>query len=86
MLNPVFCSDDSYTPYPASVYMSQNKENFQAPKYDMRESNFQGGFAETNYGKMVSKPKSFSPKSDRYTRSKLHQQMTTEIHVLYNTK
>jgi uncharacterized protein YjbI with pentapeptide repeats len=25
----------------------------EAPKYDMRGSNFQGGFAETNYGKMV---------------------------------
>jgi len=36
-----------------SVHMHQNNENFQAPKYDLRDSNFQGGFAENNYGNMV---------------------------------
>jgi hypothetical protein len=47
--------------YNNHIEATGNKSVSEAPKYDMRESNFQGGFAEKNYGKMVETQHNYAP-------------------------
>ena len=51
----------SQSPQQVLNYHNENNAMSNAPKYDQRGANFSGGFADTNYGKMVENQHNYAP-------------------------